>query len=174
MPSSLCKSALLSASLLLLWTLLLVPPAQAHSYQRSDLHIAHPSSRESVPGAPNGVAYLKIVNNGQHTERWLAVTTPRTARVELHRGMERDGMRSMEPVRFPVELEPGQVLELRPGGFHLMLMGLDKPLEAGERVPLELSFERAGEIAVELHVEALGASPGLEHKKELPPPHAGH
>ncbi|MAL97920.1 MAG: hypothetical protein CL583_05655 [Alteromonadaceae bacterium] len=140
----------------------------AHSYQTGALQIDHPSSRETAPGAPNGVGYLRIEHNGEQVDRWLAAESPRARRVELHKSRENDGMRSMKHVALPLELQPGETFELQPGGYHLMLMGLDRPLRAGEHVPLKLRFERAGDIEVELVVEELGgagkeASPGSSH-----------
>jgi copper(I)-binding protein len=57
-----------------------------------------------------------------------------------------------------VDLKPGATTELRPGGFHVMLEGLQQPLKQGDKVPLTLTFERAGSIEVMLDVEAMGAA----------------
>ena len=68
-------------------------------------------------------------------------------------------MRQVEAIEVPA----GQRVELKPGGLHLMLMGLKQALPAGTRLPLKLRFERAGEVQVELAVEAAGARAAPAH-----------
>ncbi|MEX0582595.1 MAG: copper chaperone PCu(A)C, partial [Sneathiella sp.] len=53
-------------------------------------------------------------------------------------------------------IEPGETVMLKPGGFHIMLMGLKKPLTKGSEFPLTLTFARAGEITVPVHVKGAG------------------
>jgi copper(I)-binding protein len=55
------------------------------------------------------------------------------------------------------EIPPRGSITLRPGGSHLMLVDLERPLKKGERLPMKLRFERAGEIDVELEVQEQGA-----------------
>ncbi len=55
---------------------------------------------------------------------------------------------------------PGGRLELRPDGYHLMLLDLKQPLKAGERFPMTLTFEHAGTIQISVWVEGFGATPG--------------
>jgi periplasmic copper chaperone A len=62
-----------------------------------------------------------------------------------------------------IPLAPGATVELRPGGFHIMLIGLTGAMAQGGRVPLTLRFERAGEVQVELAVEAAGARGAGHH-----------
>ncbi len=61
-----------------------------------------------------------------------------------------------------IVLDPGKVVTLSPGGYHVMLMGLKSPLKAGDSFPLTLAFEHAQPITVTVKVEAVGAS-GMEH-----------
>lgn len=60
-------------------------------------------------------------------------------------------------------LEAGATVKLQPGGLHIMLMGLKPPLKEGDRVPLTLRFDQAGEVKVELHVDKVGAMPATGH-----------
>jgi hypothetical protein len=136
--------------------LLLCSAAQAHTYARGELEARHPWSRETVPGATAGVAYMEIRNRGAQPDRLVGATTPLAARVELHvivRKGEVTGMRHIGSLEIP----PRARIELRPGGSHLMLIDLARPLKKGERVPLTLRFERAGELQIELEVQQVGS-----------------
>lgn len=159
------KSAL---TLLVLGTPLL---ALAHEYQSGNLHIGHPSSRATPPGASNGVAYLTVHNGGEEADRLLSANTPRAERVQLHKNVEENGMTTMKHIELPLAIEPGNELKLHPGGYHFMLMGLSTPLKADERVPLTLTFEEAGTVEVELAVEGLDREAGPSAEKHH---HGGH
>jgi copper(I)-binding protein len=125
--------------------------AQAHEFKLGAIGIGHPYARPTVAGQPAGGAYLKLDNKGT-ADRLLGGSTAAAARVELHT-MNMDGdvmrMRQVDAIDVPV----GQVVELKPGGLHIMLMGLKQPLKVGERLPLTLKFEKAGEVKVEVLVE---------------------
>jgi periplasmic copper chaperone A len=93
-----------------------------------------------------GAAYLVIQNNGA-ADKLLSVTSDIAQTIELHESMESGGMMQMSPVpNIPVPAN-GKV-ELKPGGFHMMLMGLTRELKAGDKVQLTLNFEKAGKIPV--------------------------
>lgn len=134
-----------------------------HDYQVGELHIAHPSSMATPPGAPNGVAYLSVHHRGDQTDRLLSASTPRASRVQLHQSVEKDGMSTMRQIPLPLAIEPGGELKLEQGGYHFMLMDLTEPLKAGERIPLTLSFEDAGPVEVELMVDELTGHGGGHH-----------
>lgn len=125
--------------------------ALAHGYTAGDLRIGHPWARPTASGQSVGGGYLKLTSQGG-ADRLLSATTPVAASVELHR-MSMDGdvmrMRRVDAIEVPA----GQTVELKPGGLHLMLMGLKQPLQLGEKVPLTLRFEKAGAVEVELKVE---------------------
>lgn len=131
-------------------------PALAHEYEAGDLHIGHPWARATAEGMPTGAAFLSIRNDGDTADRLLGASTDRAETVEIHRGVMEDGIARMRPVE-AVELPAGEEVILAPGGYHLMLMGLDGALVEGTRFPLTLEFERAGEVVVEIAVEAPGA-----------------
>jgi len=69
-------------------------------------------------------------------------------------------MRQVDAIEVPV----GQTVELKPGGYHLMFIGLKAPLKVGERFPMTLKFEKAGEVKVEVVVQAPGAAAEPQHK----------
>lgn len=129
--------------------------AQGHEFKLGSITIGHPYARATVAGQPTGAGYLKLVNQGP-ADRLLAATTPAAAEVQLHSmSMQGDVMRMRQIDA--IELPAAQTVELKPGGLHLMLTGLKAPLAAGDRIPLTLRFEKAGEVVVTVNVEALGA-----------------
>jgi copper(I)-binding protein len=134
--------------------LLLPAVVLAHGFQKGDLSVRHPWTRATPPGAEVGVGYLEIRNAGRDPDRLIGASTPAAERVELH-VLEREGevvkMREAKGLAVPARAR----LVLRPGGTHLMIVGLRRPFVKGERIPLTLRFEKAGELQVELEVQAL-------------------
>ncbi|HWT08816.1 MAG TPA: copper chaperone PCu(A)C [Roseomonas sp.] len=136
-------------------------PAAAHDYTAGDITIDHPWTRAAGANG-NGGGFLRLRNAGAQPDRLIAAASPAARVVELHT-MVRDGdVMRMRPVQ-DIPIAPGQTVELRPGGFHIMLIGLTAPMAQGSRVPLTLRFERAGEVQVELTVEAAGARGSGHH-----------
>lgn len=151
------KAALLAA-------LLGVPlfPAPAHDYRFGDLEIVHPWARATAAMARNGAAYLTLAIHGAELDHLLGVATPVARKARLHSHLVEDGIVRMRPLK-AIEISPGEPVVLEPGGFHIMLMGLKAPLEAGTAFPLTLSFEKAGTIEVEVLVEKAGATKPGHH-----------
>jgi copper(I)-binding protein len=109
-------------------------------------------ARPTVAGQSAGGGFLKITG-GASADRLVAVSAPVAKSTELHT-MEMDGnvmrMRAIPGIAVPA----GQAVELKPGGMHVMFMGLAEPLKAGTSFPLTLRFEKAGEVKVEVKVQA--------------------
>lgn len=126
--------------------------AAAHGYGAVDLQVRHPWTRATPPGVTVAAGYLEIRNSAREPDRVVGASTPAAERVELHVQMrEGDILKMREAKSF--EVPARQRLTLRPGGSHLMLVGLKQPLAKGGRVPLTLRFERAGELKVEIEVQ---------------------
>jgi len=131
--------------------------ACAHDYAAGALKIEHPWSRPTVAGQPAGGAFMTVHNGGATADRLLGASTDAADHVELHTmAMDGNVMRMREVPA--IDLPAGQTVALQPGQFHMMLQGLKRPLAAGERVPMTLKFEKAGEVKVELAVQ--GGSAG--------------
>jgi copper(I)-binding protein len=127
--------------------------AAAHGYGAGDLQVRHPWTRATPPGATVAAGYLEIRNSGRQPDRVVAASTPAAERVEFHVQIRDGDVLKMREVKdFPVPSR--QRLTLRPGGSHLMLIGLKQPLVKGGRVPLTLRFEQAGEVRIELEVQS--------------------
>ena len=137
---------------LLLAGLLLAAAAQAHDYRLGDITIVHPYARFTVAGQRAGGGFLSIENKGG-ADRLVAASTPVCESVELHTmRMEGDVMRMRQVDG--IELPAGKTVDLAPGGHHLMLMGLKAPLKVGDAFALKLKFQKAGELTVQVQVEA--------------------
>ena len=130
--------------------------ANAQEFKHGDLTVARPYARATVPGQAAGGGYLTLHNKGP-SDRLIAASTPVSNTVELHSmTMEGDIMRMRQ--LDAIDLPSGQTVELKPGGMHLMLMGLKAPLKPGDSVVLKLRFEKAGEVTVQAKVRAANAS----------------
>ena len=131
------------------------------AYKAGAITVVAPHARSTAPGQPNGGGYLSITNRGGD-DRLLSVSAAVAGAVELH-SMKMEGdvmrMRQVEAIALPA----GKTVELAPGGLHIMFLGLKAPLKAGESFPLKLRFERAGELTVNVKVEAPGAGPQTGH-----------
>ncbi|SDH28576.1 hypothetical protein SAMN05216603_107204 [Pseudomonas benzenivorans] len=142
LKKTLLLAALLSTSLL----------AGAHDYKVGALRIEHPWSREMPPVAPTAAAYFVVRNDGAAADRLLGAYTPLAARAELHEHLHVDGLMKMQQVQ-RVEIPAGGEVQFAPMAYHVMLFGLQRQLQDGERFPLTLRFEQAGEVEVEVAVQ---------------------
>ena len=96
--------------------------------------------RLAPPGAPAIAAFMTIANAGESPRRLVQAQSAFAARVELHTSFDDNGvmkMRAVDSIEIPARGE----VQLKPGGYHLMLSGLKVPLAEGELVPLVLAFD---------------------------------
>jgi copper(I)-binding protein len=136
--------------------LLLATPARAHHDTTiGSIVIGHPWARAAGANT-NGAAYMTLRNTGRDPDRLLMASTPVARTVELHTHIRDGEVMRMRPVS-DIPVPPGETVRLRPGGLHVMLIGLKEPLRQGTTVPLTLRFERAGETTVQLEIQAAGA-----------------
>lgn len=116
--------------------------------------------RATPPGAAVAGGYLTLTNTSDQPLRLVAVETPAAARVEIHEQRTVDGVMQMRPLTDGVLLDPGQPVNLAPGGIHLMLMAPPVALAAGEAVTLRLVFEGADAVEIEAPVRAVAPAAG--------------
>jgi periplasmic copper chaperone A len=133
--------ALLGAALVL---------AGCGSRSAGSLRVETPWIRAAA-GGDNSAAFMTIRNGGSQADRLVAAECPAAMMVEIHQSMEKDGMAMMSPVSAIEAPSRGQV-ELKPGGYHVMLMQLKKDLKPGDKVELTLTFAKAGRVAVTAEV----------------------
>ena len=123
------------------------------------LTVSEPRSRPTSSGATVAGGYLTITNAGAEADRLIRAASPRATRTELHE-MAMDGnMMTMRPVT-SIEVPANGSVKLEPGGFHIMFLDIPKPFAANETIPVSLTFEKAGQIDVELIVRVRAGQSG--------------
>ena len=142
--------------------LLIAPSSHAiaagNDTRAGDLVIEAPWTRATPGGAKVGAGYLSIVNTGKEDDRLKAAVSLIAERVEIHTMTMDGGVMRMRRLEDGLVLKAQSVTELRPGGFHIMFIGLKKPIKKGEKLPLQLQFDKAGNIDVVMTAAAIGAT----------------
>ncbi|MEG9883184.1 MAG: copper chaperone PCu(A)C [Hyphomicrobiales bacterium] len=128
--------------------------AFAHHYSVGKLKITHPWARSTSTGAKNGAAFMSITNTGSQPDRLIGASSPVAKVVQIHTMSMENGVMKMRHLTDGLEIAPGQTVVLKPGSFHVMLMGLKKPLKKGDEVPVFLNFEKTAGIGVMVKVGA--------------------
>lgn len=145
-------------SVLLCLILFAAFPAQAQ------LRIEKPWARATAPGARVAGGYMVIRNAGAAGDRLVSASSPASAKVELHVHFNDNGVMKMREVP-GYEVPARGAFELKPGGAHLMFVDIKQPFREGDKVPVKLKFEKAGELSAEFHVGRLGGpAPPDAHK----------
>ena len=137
--------------------------AIAEDYSVGTLQIGNPWTRATPKGSTVAGAYMKITNKGSAPDRLVGGSAAVAGRFEVHSMVMEQGVAKMRPVEGGLEIKPGETVELKPGSFHVMLVGLKQPLEKGQKVKGTLEFEKAGKVEIEYAVEALGVSAPAKH-----------
>ncbi|HET9821499.1 MAG TPA: copper chaperone PCu(A)C [Burkholderiaceae bacterium] len=117
--------------------------------------------RPTVPGQQAGGGFMTLTSSGG--DRLLGGSTPVAERFELHTMAMNGDVMVMRQVE-GIELPAGRKVELKPGGLHVMLVGLKQPLAAGSTVPVTLRLQKAGDVKIEMQVTARAPAAGDAHK----------
>ena len=131
--------------------------ASAEEIKVGSLTVSQAWSRATPKGAKVGAGYLKITNLGSNIDRLVEAKSVMAGRVEIHTMKMDNGVMKMRRLANGVELPAGKTVELKPGGRHLMFMGLTEGFKKGHPFKVTLVFERAGKLELEFGVEAIGA-----------------
>lgn len=129
----------------------------AHSIQHGDLSIENAWTRATPPKAKGGGAFVTITNNGSEDAHLTGAVSDYAKRTEIHEMSINDGIMKMRKLDDGVVIPAGETLELKPGSYHVMFMGLKQPFIMGENLKITLEFEKAGPIEVTFPVMKLGA-----------------
>ncbi len=130
------------------------------AFKAGSLVIEAPWSRATPGGARVAAGYVKITNTGKEADRLIDGTIEVAKKFEIHEMTMVDNVMKMRMLPKGLEIKPGETVELKPSGYHLMFVDLARPLKADDVVKGVLRFERAGEVAVEFRVAPLGGQPG--------------
>ena len=108
--------------------------------------------REVPPGSSVSAAYMTIQNKG-NDDQLIAISSDFSETAELHTSKVDDsGVATMEMINV-LDIPSGKTVELKPGGMHIMLIGIKEPLVGKESVNLKLEFNQAGDIQIEVPVK---------------------
>jgi periplasmic copper chaperone A len=118
----------------------------------SDVMVIGAFARASaVSNATSGVVYMTLTNHGATPDKLVSITTPVAGIAMLHESKEDGGVATMMDMS-GLDIPAGGSVEMKPGGIHIMLMGLKAPLKKGDTLKLTLSFEHAGNVEVEAKI----------------------
>ena len=116
--------------------------------------VKDPYVRAVPPGQPNSASFMSLHNSDDKDHALVGAESPVAKVVELHTHTMQDGMMRMRPVA-KVDLPAGERVSLKPGGLHVMLIGLKQKLVPGEDVPVTLVFEDGSKATLSAPVRKL-------------------
>ena len=130
----------------------------------AQISITEPWVRGTVPGMTATGAFMQIASKSD--TRLVAAASPAAKVVEVHEMAMVDNVMRMREIKV-IPVAAGKPVELRPGGFHVMLIDLVKPLEKGATVPITLTFEGSNgkreTVTVKAEVRELAAGAPKGH-----------
>lgn len=107
---------------------------------------------DAKAGSGNGAVYAVLVNPGKEPDALIGAASDAAVAAEIHESYQESGMMMMRPVK-KVDVPAGKKVELKPGGYHIMLLNLKRDLKAGTVVKLTLQFQNAGKILVSADIK---------------------
>lgn len=139
--------------------------ALAATLARAEVTVTEAWVRGTVPGQKATGVYMKLKSSEDAT--LVNAASPAAQIVEIHEMVMRDNIMAMRSID-DVPLPAGKTVELKPGGHHVMLIDLVKPLAKGDKVPVTLTIVGKGNkrtrLEIKAEVMAPGATPGHGHK----------
>lgn len=133
-------------------------PAWAQDYKLGSLEISQPWTRATPATAQSAGGFLTVTNKGTTPDRLIAVRSAVSAKVEVHEVRMENNVMKMRELEKGLEIAPGATVMLKPGGYHIMFMGLKAPIAKDSEIPVTLVFEKAGSIDIALKAAAIGAA----------------
>ncbi|WP_074381158.1 copper chaperone PCu(A)C [Bartonella doshiae] len=134
-------------------------PAVAQQYKVGDIEIINPWTRETPRGIKIGSGYLYIINHSNTPDRLVSVLANGVHTTEIHSMEVVNDIMKMEKMHNGIEIPGNGEITLKPGGNHIMFVGLSQPLKLGDKIGAKLVFEKAGTIDIEFSVKAMKTSP---------------
>lgn len=146
----------------ILFAVLLAATASAQDPKVGTISIGHPWAR-ATPGAVKNSAAFMVFDNKGSADKLIGVTGDIAKDIQIHSMITEAGVMKMREIK-SLDIPANGKAELKPGGFHVMLIGLKDGLKEGATFPLKLKFEKAGEVTVQVTAEKPGAQDHAEHK----------
>jgi len=130
-----------------------------------------PYARSSTAKSTTGAAFMTLMNSGSEDDRLVNARSDAAKKVELHTHIEdANGVMKMVHVEEGFVIPASGSHALARGGDHVMFMGLNQPLEQGKTISLTLTFEKAGEVTVDVPVDLTRKPdekmPGMKHNTD--------
>jgi len=136
----------------------------APTFKRGGIKVEAPWLRATPKGAQVAGAYMTISNTGTTQDRLIGGSLDRAGRFEVHEMTIVDDVMRMRPLTNGLEIKPGETIELKPGGYHVMGLELQGGYTQGQTVKGTLRFEKAGTLDIEYAVGPVGGgAPGMSH-----------
>src|ERR1700751_3196844 len=129
-----------TATLFAIAAVLFTTSARAEDVKAGDLVISQAWTRATPGGAKTGGGFVTIENKGTAPDKLIGASADGAGKIEVHEMVMNEGVMKMRPVERGLVIDPGKTVKLAPGGLHLMMMDLKKPLKQGDKMPVTLEF----------------------------------
>jgi periplasmic copper chaperone A len=134
------------------------PAAIAQTGGTSTIAVEQPWARATPAGAMTGAVYMTLTNKAKDADRLTAASSDVAAKVQIHEMAVVNGIMKMRQLVNGLAIPAGGSVTLKPGSYHVMLIGLKKQLVAGQTLPLTLTFAKAGNVSITVPIQAIGAT----------------
>ncbi|NPA58050.1 MAG: copper chaperone PCu(A)C [Aquificae bacterium] len=125
-----------------------------YAYTQPVIKVVDPWVRAVPPTMKNSALFMTIINDGDEDDELIEVKGDISKMIQIHRTVNENGVMKMVHVE-KIEIPAHSKVELKPGGYHVMLMGLKRPLKEGEKIKFTLVFKKSGEIQIEAPVRKM-------------------
>ncbi|MCP4185846.1 MAG: copper chaperone PCu(A)C [Hyphomicrobiales bacterium] len=143
------NNAVLYAFILTLFAFLIIP---VHSHAADKVEISKVWLRATPPSAMAAGGYLVITNNTDSDDTLVGVEFSQAGKSEIHEMKMKDGVMEMRPLKQGIKIPAGETVTLKPGGFHLMFMGMKRQLKDGQNYRVKLTFTHSGAMEIDFPV----------------------
>ena len=127
--------------------------------QSSSIQVDKPWAQATPSGAKTGAVYMTINNSSSAADRLTGASSNVASTLQIHEMKVVDGVMKMRQIPGGLAVPANGAVVLKPGSYHVMLIGLKNPLKAGDSFPLTLTFEKAGNVSITVPVQGMGAKP---------------
>lgn len=121
-------------------------------------------TRATPPGAVNSATYAQLHNSGAEERTVIAASTKAANEVQLHTVIDEDGLMKMRQVT-AISIPAGGMAELKPGGYHIMMLGIHDQLRDGESVDIELEFANGEKMTFTSPIQKMAGMKMMDHSK---------
>ncbi len=142
----------------------------AKDFKAGDIMIHSPWAKATPKGARVAGGYMKIMNSGKKDDRLIGGTFSKSGKTEVHEMSVKDGVMMMKQLKTGVAVKAGGAVELKPGSFHMMFIGLKEQLKPGDVVKGVLVFNNAGNVEIEYEVKGMKSMKKMDARGS----HGGH